>query len=71
MHWTSVPFANNKIRLLEILINKNCPLIKIKLKDLTKKFPNLIANIMGVIRNDKFVILKKNDECLKMIKLML
>jgi trk system potassium uptake protein TrkA len=57
----NVLFANNKIRLLEILINKNCPLIKIKLKDLTKKFPNLIANIMGVIRNDKFVILKKND----------
>ena len=61
----NVPFANNKIRLLEILINENCPLIKIKLNDLTKKFPKLDANIMGVIRNDKFVILKKNDLMLK------
>jgi len=61
----NVPFANNKIRLLEILINENCPLIKIKLNDLTKKFPKLDANIMGVIRNDKFVILKKNDVMLK------
>ena len=57
----NVPFADNKIRLLEILINKNCPLINIKLNELTKKFPKLDANIMGVIRNGKFTILKKND----------
>jgi trk system potassium uptake protein len=57
----NVPFADKKIRLLEILINKTCPLINIKLNELTKKFPKLDANIMGVIRNDKFVILKKND----------
>ena len=57
----NVPFANNKIRLLEILINETCPLINIKLNELTNKFPNLDANIMGVIRNDNFVILRKND----------
>jgi len=57
----NVPFANNKIRLLEILINDKCPLIDIKLKKLTEKFPKLDANILGVIRNDKFVTLKKND----------
>ena len=57
----NVPFANNQIRLLEILINENCPLINIKLNELTKKFPTLDANIMGVIRNDKYIILKKND----------
>jgi len=57
----NVPFANNKIRMLEILVNKKCPLINIKLNELTKKFPKLEANIMGVIRNSKFVILKKND----------
>ena len=57
----NVPFAKNKIRLLEILVNSNCPLINIKLQDLTKKFPKLEANILGVIRNEKFNILKKND----------
>ena len=57
----NVPFAKNKIRLLEILVNDNCPLINIKLKDLTKKFPKLEANILGVIRSEKFCILKKND----------
>ena len=57
----NVPFANNKIRLLEILIDIKCPLKDIKLNELTKRFPALNANIIGVIRVDKFVILKKND----------
>jgi len=61
----NIPFAKNKIRLLEVLINKKCPLINIKLKELTKKFPKLNTNIIGVIRNDKFVVLKKNDVMLK------
>jgi len=61
----NVPFADNKISLLEILINKTCPLINIKLNELTKKFPKLDANIMGVIRNGKFIVLKKNDVMLK------
>ncbi len=61
----NVPFADNKIRLLEILINENCSLKDIKLNEITKKFPKLNANIMGVIREDKFVVLKKTDIMLK------
>ncbi len=61
----SVPFADNKIRLLEILINDKCNLIKIKLNDLTKKYPNLDANIIGIIRDDKFFVPKKNDDVRK------
>jgi trk system potassium uptake protein TrkA len=61
----NVPFANNKIRLLEILINKKCPLKDIKLNALTKKFPKLVSNIMGVVREDKFVMLKKTDVMLQ------
>ena len=57
----NVPFAENKIRLLEISVNKTCPLIGIKLNELTKKFPKLEANILGVIRDEKFIIFKKND----------
>ena len=57
----NIPFAENKIRLLEILINDDCPIKNIKLNELTKKFPDLEANILGVIRNEKFIILKKGD----------
>jgi len=65
----SVPFAENKIRLLEILINNGCSLINIKLKDLTKKYPNLEANVIGIIREDKFLIPKKEDEIKKSDKI--
>ena len=61
----SVPFAENKIRLLEILIKDNCKLIDIKLNELTKKFPNLDANIVAIIRGDKFFIPKKVDSVKK------
>ena len=61
----NVTFADNKIRLLEILINKECSLIDIKLNELTKKFPKLNANIIGVIREGKFIVLKKNDKMLQ------
>ena len=61
----NVPFADNKIRLLEILIDEKCTLKDIKLNELTKKFPKLNANIIGVIREDKFIVLKKNDIMLK------
>jgi len=61
----NVPFANNKIRLLEILIDGNCPIKDIKLNELTKEFPKLNSNIMGVIRDEKFILLKKTDVMLK------
>ena len=57
----NVPFANDKIKVLEILVNKNCPVIDIPLKNLTLKFPDFKANILGAVRKDKFIFLKKND----------
>ena len=57
----SVPFANNKIRLLEILIKDNSKSINIKFNELTKKYPKLDANIIGINREDKFFIPKKTD----------
>ena len=56
----SVPFAENKIRLLEILIKDNCKLIDFKLDQLTQKYPQLEANIFAIIRNEKIFIPKKN-----------
>jgi trk system potassium uptake protein TrkA len=61
----NVPFANDKIKVLEILVNKNCPVIKTSLKNLTLKFPDFKANILGAVRKDKFIFLKKNDQLLE------
>ncbi len=57
----SVPFTDNKIRLLEILIKKNCESTNIKFNELTKKYPKLDANIIAINRDEKFFIPKKTD----------
>ena len=57
----SVPFTDNKIRLLEILIKKNCESINIKFNELTKKYPKLEANVIAINRDEKFFIPKKTD----------
>ena len=57
----SVPFVDNKIRLLEILVKEDCKSINIKFNELTKKYPKLEANVVGINRDDKFFIPKKTD----------
>ena len=61
----NVPFAEGKIKVLEILVNKDCPVTNLSLKDLTKKFPDFTANIVGAVRESKFIFLKKNDQLLE------
>ena len=61
----NVPFANNKVKMLEIAIEKSCPIINTPLTKLTEKFPNFKANIVGLVRKEKFSFLKKNDKLLE------
>ena len=58
----NVPFVKDKVKLLEILIEKKCPIANIPLKDLTKKFPEFKAYIFGAERKESFVLFKKNDQ---------
>ena len=51
--------------MLEISIEKTCPIINTPLKSLTEKFPNFKANIVGLVRKEKFQFLKKNDKLLE------
>ena len=57
----SVPFVDNKIRLLEIIVKEDCKSINVKFNELTKKYPKLEANVVGINRDDKFFIPKKTD----------
>ena len=61
----NVPFAQDKVKMLEIAVEKNCPIINTPLKNLTEKFPDFKANILGAVRNEKFIFLKKNDKMLE------
>tara|TARA_B100002051_G_scaffold276563_1_gene325718 strand:- start:879 stop:2246 length:1368 start_codon:yes stop_codon:yes gene_type:complete len=58
----NVPFVKDKVKLLEILVEKKCPIANIPLKDLTKKFPEFKAYIFGAERKESFVFFKKDDQ---------
>ena len=58
----NVPFADDRIKVLEIAIDEKCPIVNTELQKLTKTYSKLNANVMGVVRNGKFVILKKQDQ---------
>ncbi len=58
----NVPFVKDKVKLLEILIEKKCPIANMPLKDITKKFPEFKAYIFGAERKESFVYFKKNDQ---------
>ena len=61
----NVPFGKNQVQMLEISIEKNCPIKNIPLKKLTEKFPDFKANIVGALRKEKFIYLKKDDQMLE------
>jgi len=61
----NVPFAGNKVKMLEISVEKSCPIVNMSLNNLTKKFPDFKANILGAVRKNKFIFLKKNDTMLE------
>ena len=61
----NVPFGKDKVKMLEISIEKNCPIKNIPLKKLTEKFPDFKANIVGALRKDKFIYLKNNEKISK------
>ncbi len=60
----NVPFADDRIKVLEIAIDEKCPIVNTELQKLTKTYSTLNANVLGVVRNGKFVILKKQDQIL-------
>ncbi len=61
----NVPFADGKLKVLEIAVKKNCPIINMPIKNLTEKFPDFKANIVGAVRKDNFIFLKKKDQLLE------
>ncbi len=67
-----VPFLNDEIELLSLVINERCPLIDTSLKNIHELFQenvdtkkNLRASILGVSRDEKLFIPKKQDALTK------
>jgi trk system potassium uptake protein TrkA len=59
-----ISLADDKVRLLGVRCNANCPLINTPIKQLTQLFPSLSMIIVGLLRQDQPVTLTGEDELL-------
>jgi len=59
-----VPFADDKVRVVGIRLEENCPVVDTPLKQLSELFPDLHITVMAIIRNQKMFIPKASDQML-------
>ena len=57
-----IPLADDKVRLLGVRCETQCPLINTPIKQLTQLFPDLNMVIVGLLRDDQPVRLSGEDE---------
>ncbi len=57
-----IPFADDSVRVVGVLIDEGCPLIDTPLRQLTELFPGLHIRIMGIIRGDKIRVPHGDEE---------
>ncbi len=57
-----IPFADDRVRVIAVLIDEDCPLIDTPLRQLTELFPDLSIRILGIIRDDDIIVPRGDDE---------
>lgn len=59
-----IPLADDKVRLLGVRCDAQCPLVNTPIKQLTQLFPNLNLIIVGIMRGERPVPVTGEDELL-------
>ncbi|MDA1307970.1 MAG: Trk system potassium transporter TrkA [Proteobacteria bacterium] len=59
-----VPMADGLIRVVGVRCDEDCPIINTPMRQLTQLFPDLNIVIVGIIRNDKGIVPKSDDQML-------
>ena len=59
-----IPLANDRVKLVGVRCEANCPVIHTPLRQLTQLFPDLNIVVVGWMRDDKAVVPKADDEML-------
>lgn len=59
-----IPLADDKVRLLGVRCDANCPLVNTPIKQLTQLFPDLNIVIVGLLRQDQPIQVSGEDQML-------
>lgn len=57
-----IPLADGRAQLVSVICREGCPLVNTPLKHLTPMFPDLVIEIVAIVRNDEKIIPSSNDE---------
>lgn len=57
-------FANDKVKLIGVLLDEDCPVTNTPLNQLTELFPELKATVVGIRREGNFFVPDKTDQML-------
>ncbi len=57
-----IPLANDRVRLMGVRCDDQCPLINTPLRQLTVLFPDLNVVIIGIVRNGKAIVPTAEDQ---------
>jgi trk/ktr system potassium uptake protein len=57
-----IPLADDKVRLLGVRVDANCPLINTPIKQLAQLFPDLNIVIVGLLRHDRPIRLTSDEQ---------
>lgn len=57
-----IPLVDDKVRLLGVRCEENCPVVNTPIKQLAQLFPDLHLSVVGLIRKDRPVRLKGENE---------
>lgn len=57
-----IPLAEGLVQLVGVLLNEDCPLIHTPLKHLTTLFPDLIVEVVAIMRDDKLIIPQSEEQ---------
>lgn len=56
-----IPFAGDRLRLIGVRLEEECPVLNTPLRQLTELFPDLNINICGIVRNDEMIVPEADD----------
>jgi trk system potassium uptake protein TrkA len=56
-----IPFAGDRLRLIGVRLEEECPVLNTPLRQLTELFPDLNINVCGIVRNDEMIVPEADD----------
>ena len=63
-----LPFGDGRLRVIAVRCQEGCPIVNTPLRQLTEIFPDLNIVVLGIMRGDKLIVPRGDDQCWSVTK---